>query len=484
MAKYRRDVRKGRSTAPKKQGSSGAATKIVALSIGVGLIVAIAAALYWPESGNSLSGQGPGMVSEAGAAPEEFQFALKPVDPNLSAEEKDRLLRQEQIDVAVRLAEGLPGDSDAIFLLAMAYQEQGNSVEAARCLERCLELQPGRADACDHLGRIAQQEGRHSDAVTWFRKAGQIEPRMAGLHFRLGQAYQSQGKTDEAVVEVNRNVELYPTAPDNYVTLGELFLQKQDYAAARDNYEKAVKLDPNLAKAYFGLASACARLGQKEEAAEYRLKFKEIEDTKRDLARDRRATFDPLQVTRDSVAHTHTDVARVLNVRGQAAGAEQLWRRAAELDPNNVTCRFGLADNLLRREELTEALPWYQQIAEVQPDNGVAWFFTGHIHEKLERVSDAERAYTKVTQVSPDRPEGFLALSQLLFVNGGDLERADQLAQRAAELAPTAPNFALVARIHLKNGNRAGALSAVGRAVQLDPQNPEYRQLQQQIQEN
>ena len=99
------------------------------------------------------------------------------------------------------------------------------------------------------------------------------------------------------------------------------------------------------------------------------------------------------------MAHTHTDVGRVLNVRGKVAGAEQIWRRAAMLDPNNVTCRFGLADNLLRRDNIKEALSWYQEITKAQPDNGVAYFFIAYIYEKMDRLSDAQKMYEKVTQV-------------------------------------------------------------------------------------
>jgi protein O-GlcNAc transferase len=413
-----------------------------------------------------------------------YRFDVDPNDRALSPEQMDRALRQEQIEVARRLVNDLPTSANALFLLAMAYQEQGNSDDAARYLQQCLEHQPQRADAYDQLGRIAQQEGEHNRAVDYFEKARQYEPKMPDINYRLGKAYKALGKPDEAIAALTENTTLSPEAPESFLALGELHLQKQEYETARKDYEAALARDPNLSKAYYGLATAAARLGQREQASTYRQQFKAVEEKEREVAREKRATYDPLALTRASVAHTHTDVGRVLQVNEQMASAEQLWRRAAQLDPNNVACRFSLADYYFRANRFAEARPWYEQIIRIQPDNGVAYFFLGHIHEKLGQKTMAQQAYEKVIEVSPDRPEGFLALARFLWENEGDLERARQLLQRAVEIAPIAANYAFLGRVCHRTGDREAALTAARKAVQLAPRNPEYRRLVQQVQEN
>jgi tetratricopeptide (TPR) repeat protein len=277
---------------------------------------------------------------------------------------------------------------------------------------------------------------------------------------------------------------LFPKAPDSFLALGELHLQKQEYEAARKQYETALACDPNLSKAYYGLATVTARLGQREQANAYRQRFKEVEEKERQQAQESRATYDPLALTRASVAHTHTDVGRVLQANKQTTPAEQLWRRAALLDPNNIACRFSLADHYFRSNRFDEALPWYQQITAIQPDNGVAYFFIGHVHDKQGQRAAAQRAYEKVIEVSPDRPEGFLALARFLWENDGDLNRARELLQRAVDLAPIAANYAFLGRVCHKTGDREAALAAARKALQLAPRNPEYRRLVQQVQEN
>lgn len=456
------------------------------LWIGLGLLVpsVIVAGLLLEANRSSPSTPTSPATRVAATMVEAFHFHVEPNDSAVPVEEKDRALRQEQIDVARRLVKALSKNANALFLLAMAYQEQGNNPEATRYLHECLELEPTRADAYDQLGRIAQQEGKHDSAVEYFQKALQYDPKLTGLYYRLGQAYRSCDKPDEAITAMERSAELFPLAPESYVALGELYLQKQDYEAAKQNYEAAVERDPNQSKPYYGLATACARLRQSDQAILYRQKFKDVEAKERDVAKRQRATFDPLQVTCQSVAHTHTDVARVLSANERPVLAEQLWRRAAQLDPNNTTCCFNLADYYLRLKRFDEALDWYLQVTRSQPDNGPAHFFLGHVFEELGRHAEARDAYETVIKVSPERPEGFLALARFLWERSGDLKRTRELVQRAVVLAPVAANYSFLSQVCLKAGDREAALAAARKAIQLAPQNPEYRRLLQHVQRN
>jgi tetratricopeptide (TPR) repeat protein len=357
-------------------------------------------------------------------------------DTQLSSEERDRALRQEQLAVAQHLAKTLPQNANALFILAMAYQEQGESVRASQYLEQCLQRQPGRADALDQLGRIAQQGGEHDRAVDLFQKTLEQDPGLAGVHYRLAEALKFQGELAQALTELAKHTALHPQAPGGYSLQGEIHLQLQDYEQAKQNYEKAIELDPQQARPYFGLATACARLGLKAEAGEYRRKFKELEIQAQDIAKDRRTHYDPLLVTRQSVAHTHADVARVYKAQQRQDQARMLWERARILDPNNLTSCFSLADLDLRAGRTSEALALYRQILKIQPRNGVAHFFIGHIHEKAGNLDGAESAYQKVIEVNPQRPEGYLTLIRFYQETHPNLPRAKTLAQALIKLAP------------------------------------------------
>ena len=62
------------------------------------------------------------------------------------------------------------------------------------------------------------------------------------------------------------------------------------------------------------------------------------------------------------------------------------------------------------------------------------------------------------------------------------LPEARKLAEKAVEIQKSAANHFVLAWACDKNGDTAGALSAIKRAVELDPTNPRYRRVYELIQ--
>jgi tetratricopeptide (TPR) repeat protein len=399
------------------------------------ITVFITILLLWTDSNSQHSRQFP-QKNTASVTPEKSDQAVSPAEPNLTTEQQDRALREEQLDVARTLLAAFPDDTNAAFLIGMAYFEQGNVVEAEKHLEQSLKLQPLRADACDHLGRIALLKGQYDKALVLFNRAFEIDPGTPGINFRIAKAHVFLGKLDDAVSELQKDIELFPDAGDSYSLLAETYLQLKEYQKAKENFETAIRIKPDNTKAYYGLATACARLGLKDQSKEAQQKFRQFEAEDQKAGRHWRQVLEPLMVTRRSVAHTHTDIGRVYNEHGYPDKAEQLWRKAAVLDPNNIDCRFHLSALYLQNSKPLDALKLYEQITQIDPENGIGYFFIGNINARLNRFDDAEKAYKKVIEVAPNRSEGYHALALLYLQLNRNLPEAKKLAARAVELEP------------------------------------------------
>jgi len=422
-------------------------------------------------------------TNAASVTPQKSEQEALPAEPNPAVDEQDRTLRKEQLDVARSLLAAFPDDTNAAFLVGMAYFEQGNVVDAEEYLEKSLKFQPLRADACDHLGRIALLKGQYDTAMMLFRRAIEIDPGTPGIHFRIAKAQVFLGKLEDAVLELKKDIELFPEASDSYSLLGETYLQLKEFQKAKENFEAAIRIKPDYTKAYYGHATACARLGLKDESKESQQKFKQLEAEDQKAGRHWRQVLEPLMETHRSVAHTHTDIGRVYNEHGYPDKAEQLWQKAAILDPNNIECRFLLSALYLKNRKLPEALKLYEQLTQIDPENGVSYFFIGNINAQLNRFDEAEKAYKKVIEVAPKRSDGYRALAQLYLQLNRNLPDAKTLASRAVDLEPAAMHYFILAAACDKNGDRTGALAAIGRAVDLDPDNTQYRRTQLLIQE-
>jgi tetratricopeptide (TPR) repeat protein len=98
----------------------------------------------------------------------------------------------------------------------------------------------------DEIGRLVRQApARYSDSVN----------RIIVGRFLLGQAIDPKRVLDAIYNEVKKQ---QPNLALVWLASGDLALDKQDYALAAQNYEKAAKLDPSEPDAHYGLARAFA----------------------------------------------------------------------------------------------------------------------------------------------------------------------------------------------------------------------------------
>ena len=95
----------------------------------------------------------------------------------------------------------------------------------------------------------------------------------------------------------------------------------------------------------------------------------------------------------------------------------------------------------------------------------------------MKGFASAEHAYRKMTEIRPEEPQGYTALAQHLVQDSRKVVEAKAMAEKAVQLQPIAENYGLLALICDRAGDRAGCLAAIGRALELDPQNVQYQQL-------
>jgi tetratricopeptide (TPR) repeat protein len=405
----------------------------------------------------------------------------KPASPpkELTPEEKDRALRREQLDVALGLAKAFPESDDALYLVGLIYNEQGNSVEAVTYWERAVALDPTRADVYEHLGHAALLKQDNEKAAGYFLRAITLNPSLDDAYVNLARAYIGQGEMREAVSIIEKRKSTTPLA---YRTLGQAYQHLRKDEKAKENYEAALKLKPDFAEAYYGLAAVCRRLGESEKAEEYLAKFNELKAEAQRTGRRVRSIWDPLAITRRNVAKTHTDAGRVFRARGSSVRAEKLWLRAAELDPKNVACRLYLGELYVRTGKDRQALAMYEEAIAIQPKDPFSYLNAGNLYVRLKRFKEAERALKKVVQLAPHRSEGYFSLARLYVIMGRNVDQAVVHAETAVELAPRAPNYAILSQACAKNGNHEGALRAIARAVELAPNDKRYRDMQEKLQ--
>ena len=160
---------------------------------------------------------------------------------------------------------------------------------------------------------------------------------------------------------------------DPSVEQGYRAFQKNDLAAARESYERALARQPNNRDALLGLAAIDVRSGQLEAAEARYLKVLEMDP------RDGQATaalvslrgrLDPvasesrlktLIANQPDVAHLHFALGNQYAHQSRWAEAQAAYFKAYSIDPENADYVFNLAVSLDQLRQKKTALEYYQR---------------------------------------------------------------------------------------------------------------------------
>jgi len=388
------------------------------------------------------------------------------------------------VAVARQVAEAYPKDGLAYALLGSAYYNTGHSSEAVKYLRRCLELSPGQAEAYDIQARVAYEKGELEEAVRLCEEALKRGPASPEVLNRLGRTLMDLGRTDEASQTLRQAVALPKPTSESFYLLGQVNLQSSDYAQAKESFRRAIALLPDHTQAFFGLYTACMRLGQTEEADRYQEKFLKLEAIDRRTLTDRSAqedTLTGLPLVRKTVARTFFGAAQIYRVHEDSGKAAELLLKAATLDGDNAVYRSALEAHYVQRNALADGVSVFEQLVRQQPEGSLNHLFLGRLHARLEHFDAAEWAYRKVQELAPDWSEGYRALLELYLRADRKPLEARALARRVIELEPSGPHYYLLALACLKNNDRTGALEAMNQAVALSPDEKKYQEFVQQL---
>jgi tetratricopeptide (TPR) repeat protein len=397
-----------------------------------------------------------------------------PLDP-LVPETGAGLIAEAQ-RVATDLARRFPQNPDAQEMLGRFQFSFADLNEAASTWERCLELNPDYAYAHVGLASIATQRGDHAGAVAHCRRAILADPKATSHQIALGKALLAAGEIEEAIVVLRGVVRIDPNSPQAHAELGAAQLQKRDDAAAKSSFESVLKLDPRYAQAHSGLAVACARLGLTEQAREQEAKVREFRADRKEELRGQRLAYDDDQALRQDIARLYTDMGGVFVAEGHSSAAEQLWRRAARLHPENLPCRQALAWLFAQQNKPWKAILVLRDLSRVDPLSAAYPAEIARLYVGLSRHEDAQRALQEFVETAPDNPAAQRTLADFYLQVKKQPQLASEHARRAAELSAAAADWALLAAAKEATGELPAAIAALEEASRRAPENLQYRQ--------
>jgi arylsulfatase A-like enzyme/Tfp pilus assembly protein PilF len=184
-----------------------------------------------------------------------------PSNSGSSADPKDRLGEYERYSRGIRFAntEHLPeaiGEFKKVleednqnvlarFYLAVCYYRSRRLDDAVKALDEVLRTYADYAPAEELLGTIWLLKKDYVRARQQFAHLAAVFPENYGAHYNLGMLAMREGRTEEAERELRAAAHADSSCAQPHAALGSLYRAKGDLKQARDEFRKALAIDPH-----------------------------------------------------------------------------------------------------------------------------------------------------------------------------------------------------------------------------------------------
>jgi len=158
------------------------------------------------------------------------------------------------------------------YFLALLHRSEGYVPTALWEFKRALSLDPYNAAAYAEIAATYQGLGQYIAAEEWYRGAVDVAPQEGEFRLLMARFYvDTVPKADEGLAAAKEAAALIPEDAVVQDLLGWAHYLAGDLLDARIALERALVLDPALARAYYHLGVVCMRLGdQKTSSWAYR----------------------------------------------------------------------------------------------------------------------------------------------------------------------------------------------------------------------
>jgi len=215
-----------------------------------------------------------------------------------------------------------------------------------------------------------------------------------------------------------------PAAHDAYLKGRYLWWRsgEENLNKSREYFLQAIELDPGYALAWAGLADTYNRLASWGVMSRW------------DAAPRARAAAEKALELDNSLVGPLATLASVKAYEWDWAGAERLWKRAIELDPNNGTVHHQYATYLAAVGRVREAVAEARRAREADPLSGL---ITANVVWKLYLARQYDEAVLEARKISAWQPQvmGGYILSSVYLQTGRQREAVANL-KKLAESHP------------------------------------------------
>ena len=247
-------------------------------------------------------------------------------------------------------------------------------------------LQDGLADLYFKIGRIREAVIAAQDQVAKYPNDIEAHELLGKVYLRsLGdmQSPQSGQMLQLAIAEYEKLAQLKPNDVETHLLLGQLYGVDHDSTKAEAQFKAAQKIDADSEDVVLNLARLYSDQGDMQRSVEV-LSGVPVDDRTARIEVALAADYDQLKKSKDAIA---------------------AYRRAMDLDPDNLDIERGLANALLNAGQLDESQKLFTQIVTAEPQDAQSQIHLSEIQRQQGHYDKALATLEKAKPLAPDSLE-------------------------------------------------------------------------------
>jgi tetratricopeptide (TPR) repeat protein len=316
------------------------------------------------------------------------------------------------------------------------------------CYREVLRVEPDHPDALHLLGVIAQQNGDYVQAERLIRSAIARNPRSADYHNNLGNTYRLQGDPPRAMSSYRQAIALDANQIEALHSLANSLAEHGDFAEAENCFRDLLHRQPNFADAHYNLGNANLNHGDTAGAIECYQRAIELQP---------------------GCAAYHFNLAHALQQLGQLAEAAEEYRRVVCIAPDDFDATYNLGIVLHELKDFSQAAGAFRRTLALKPDLPQAMSNLAAALQGLDDYDGAADLLRRAIALNPDFAEAHGNWGGHLW-RQGDLDGAKKSCQRAIELNPNLSGaHGNLGNVLFDQANYRGALDCYDQALALRP---------------
>ncbi len=307
-----------------------------------------------------------------------------------------------QAEVAAKTSSATPDRASAYYHYGLAHLYEDMAVNAGRSdyatqaveqYKLALDADPDSRLLQDGLADLYFKIGRIREAVTAAQDQVNKHPDDVEAHALLGKVYlrslgdmqsaQSGQMLQLAIAEYEKLAQLKPNDVETRLLLGQLYSLNHDSAKAEAQFKAAQGIDAGSEDVVLNMARLYSEQGDFKRAADT-LNSVPVDDRSARIEFALGTSYDQLKKPKEAIA---------------------AYRRALDLDSENLDAERGLAAALLTDGQLDEALKLFNEIVTAEPQDGQSQIRISEIQRRQGHYEAALATLEKAKPLAPDNLE-------------------------------------------------------------------------------